>query len=519
MEMSAAQPVGPLSESTPPALPVSAAHSDVSPGAPEFSPGVYITMLVTAAATGLSANLLLASSAGVGLNLLLTVLCFIGGWFLIARQAQVPVWRKVCAGAAVIYAGAIAVRASEILMLVNLALLLGFVGLACSPDYTSRIKRVWTAVLNTTEVIVNLLFGSFLFFTQVPLSSFDLKNPHARTASRVLLGFGISLPFLLLFGVLFSQAEVRFEALFSTFFTTLYKAVFTNFWVTVFTAVFSLGLLRGAFLVRSGRGVFSELERKAPVPIGYIESVTVLGLLNLLFLIFVITQIPYLFGGQAKVSSTANLGWSEYARRGFFELAWVAALLIPTLMFFMGCASEVPVRQRRILHFMGAGLSALTGVIIVSALQRMLLYTQNFGLTELRIYVSIFIVMLGLIIILFNVLSFRGQLDWFLAAALATGFVFSIGMQVPNVQAMVAADALGKAGAPDQKDLLYVGTLSTDAVPTIMRSSLAPAEKRLLSEQILNRRTPIPNTVGVLEQPLSVVLARRAMNGTGVAMP
>ena len=39
-------------------------------------------------------------------------------------------------------------------------------------------------------------------------------------------------------------------------------------------------------------------------------------------------QFRYLFGGQAWVSRSLEMGWGEYARRGFFELVAVAVIAV-----------------------------------------------------------------------------------------------------------------------------------------------------------------------------------------------
>src|SRR5690606_6932676 len=51
--------------------------------------------------------------------------------------------------------------------------------------------------------------------------------------------------------------------------------------------------------------------------LGAIEVSIVLGLINLLFLSFVIVQVPYLFGGFELVQNTPDFKLAEYARRGF----------------------------------------------------------------------------------------------------------------------------------------------------------------------------------------------------------
>ena len=66
--------------------------------------------------------------------------------------------------------------------------------------------------------------------------------------------------------------------------------------------------------------------------LGIIETSVVLGLLNLLFLSFVVVQVPYLFGGMELVQNTPDFKLAEYARRGFGELVAVTALVLPILL-------------------------------------------------------------------------------------------------------------------------------------------------------------------------------------------
>jgi hypothetical protein len=54
--------------------------------------------------------------------------------------------------------------------------------------------------------------------------------------------------------------------------------------------------------------------------LGPVELSIVLGLLDILFLAFVLVQFRYLFGGAELVRVSTSLTYAEYARRGFFEL-------------------------------------------------------------------------------------------------------------------------------------------------------------------------------------------------------
>ena len=97
------------------------------------------------------------------------------------------------------------------------------------------------------------------------------------------------------------------------------------------------------------------LDRPSRLKLGIVEVTVVLGLLDLLFLVFAVVQLPYLFGGVVQV---ARLGYSEYARRGFFELVWVAGLTLPAAA--VGALAGTRQRARRTAHLSAAGFR--TGV-------------------------------------------------------------------------------------------------------------------------------------------------------------
>src|SRR3712207_9305529 len=112
----------------------------------------------------------------------------------------------------------------------------------------------------------------------------------------------------------------------------------------------------------------------------------VLGLLDLLFLTFVVIQVRYLFGGAARVAATAGLTYAEYARRGFFELVTVTALALPLLLIAHWLLRTETRAHERLFKALARIMVVLLFVVVASALQRMYLYQQEFGLTELRLY-------------------------------------------------------------------------------------------------------------------------------------
>lgn len=482
----------------------------------ERSPLLCWSILILAFVTAIMANMLFRHASGVGLNLLIVASVFYGGWFLIACQRSVPLWRKLCVGAALVYAAAIGFRASELLTVVNALMLIGFTALACSPAAGPVVSSLGLTLLSLFQVGMNLLMGALLLGTELPLSEMKPKRETARIGWRIVTGLVIATPFLVVFGILFSQADSRFQSIFVTLFSEIFDTLFSNFWMTFWIFTIALGLLRSAFFSRTMTADHLPLRGQK---IGFVESATVMVLLNVMFLAFVGTQIPYFFGGQSEVSDTPNLVWSMYARRGFFELAAVVALVVPTLMLFMNLTKISSGPQQKLLTALSFGLSALTGAIIVSAFQRMTLYTANYGLSELRIYVTTFIVLLALVLLVLNVLNMKGRPDWFLPATLCLGVLFSLGIQTVNVQAIVANDIIQRHLDGKDGDLQYLTRMSTDVVPAILRSELPEQVQLELRNVIFGRARLLDNQsvvrsgLNVLEYPVSAIRAVQSVSG------
>ena len=134
-------------------------------------------------------------------------------------------------------------------------------------------------------------------------------------------------------------------------------------------------------------------------------------------------------------------------------------------------------RGRRIINLLHGGLIALTLVILVSALFRMRLYQQEFGLTELRFYTTAFMVWLGIVLVWLAVTVLRVREPAgdnpgrrrFAFGALVASLALVVALDLINPDALIAAHQpdTAAAGVGQPLDAEYLAwTLSADAVPT-----------------------------------------------------
>lgn len=223
--------------------------------------------------------------------------------------------------------------------------------------------------------------------------------------------------------------------------------------------------------------------------LGFTETATILGALNLLFASFVGIQVRYLFGGSKLVEVTPGLTYAEYARHGFFELCWVAVLLIPLLLSLdfgckrLGKASEIAFKS------LAGTMLALLSVVIYSAVQRMSLYSQEYGYTELRLYTTGFMYWMTSVCVIFGLTVLRKQRERFVPLAYVSGLVSIAILHFynPDAEIMRVNIAMNNKHIIDQE---YSLRLSEDSIPVLLDGieKLYPPEQKAFAQELLARK-------------------------------
>jgi hypothetical protein len=296
------------------------------------------------------------------------------------------------------------------------------------------------------------------------------------TARTVVRGTLMALPALLLLSALLMSADPVFERVLKGLLFTDIESTLEHAVVIAVIAWGTAGFLR-AILVRDD-ALMSRL--RVPTPAFAVAEVTVaLWIINLLFIGFMLVQLRYLFGGASLVEVTAGLSYAEYARRGFFELVASAALVVPMLLLADWAAAPQSARGRTVLRATMLVLVVLLVGVIASAAYRMRLYQAAYGLTELRVYVSVGIVGLTAVLAWLVLTVLRGRRERFGFGVVMTGVACVVALHVINPHALVARVNIARAIGGATYDGEYLRTLSADAVPALLsRLDQLPSEER-----------------------------------------
>ncbi|MGH9002611.1 MAG: DUF4153 domain-containing protein, partial [Acidimicrobiia bacterium] len=298
------------------------------------------------------------------------------------------------------------------------------------------------------------------------------KGPRARRWAAVLRGLALALPLLIMLGALLASADVVFAH-----FIDLAPDLDDLGQHVAHIAIGAWGmaaLLRLAAARPPGAG-----RQRFPL-VGPVEATVVLGSLVALFAAFAVTQVVSFRGGARHVLETAGLTYAEYARSGFFQLVAVATITFAVLLAVDTLTEPDDRATRRRLLVLSEVCIALTLVVVVTALHRLNLYENAYGLTMLRFYAAVLVAWVGLALVLLGA-WFGGsrRRAWFPAAAVGAGLAGLLLLNLTNPEALVVRRNVELAERTGRFDTEYLLELSDDAIPELVRTlpRLAPVDQ------------------------------------------
>jgi hypothetical protein len=221
-----------------------------------------------------------------------------------------------------------------------------------------------------------------------------------------------------------------------------------------------------------------------------------LGLLIAIYIVYFIAMASYLFSALAGELPTSYT-YAQYARQGFFELCGVAfinlLILAVTWLFARRSANQRP----KALRLLGGAISVLTCLLVLTAMSKMLLYIDTYGLSRLRIYTFTFMLLLLVVFVLLS----AWHLKAFNAArpAVICTILLYLALALTNSDALIAGFNVNRYLAEETRimDVSQFGELGDAAVPALARlaAESPDASIRKQANDSLNQWNDYPNSM------------------------
>lgn len=286
------------------------------------------------------------------------------------------------------------------------------------------VSLYFTAVV--LEVLIDgktgdyFIVDSYLFLVLVPFKNFSAQMQVIRQrlkkltlAKEILYGLTgclAAIPLLAVIIGLLSGADDNFADILSNGFWYLLERWGHFLWTGVLAvpvSAYLYGQMYGCVKKRGTDAVTAEKVRKdirtlAVVPMAGMIPALVSAVI--LYLLFIGLQGSYYLDALRGVLPE-GFTYSEYARQGFFELVALSVLnlgiiCLAYLLYRRKAAGKKAALAGGFLKYYTVVISVLTLFLIATAMTKMYLYIQAYGLTPLRVIPSVFMAFLAMVFLL-----------------------------------------------------------------------------------------------------------------------
>lgn len=269
------------------------------------------------------------------------------------------------------------------------------------------------------QVIVKFIFSPFKYLNMPFKDYIAFKKASGKKMNGkikyVVAGIFISVPLLFIVISLLASADWVFYSMVGSMIEKIQISWDIVGMVILILAVFVYTY--GLMAKMSGEKTDEKMknERIYEPVIG----ITFMGMLTFVYLVFSVIQIMYLFAADWMIPE--GYTYAEYARQGFFQLLFVAAL---NLLLVLICLTFF--RKSTVLNIILTVMSGCTYIMIASSAIRMILYIQMYDLTYLRILVLLALLMIAVIMAGVIVFIYREQFPLVNYCILAVGIIYIV---------------------------------------------------------------------------------------------
>lgn len=216
------------------------------------------------------------------------------------------------------------------------------------------------------------------------------------------------------------------------------------------------------------------------------------------YVIFFISQWDYYISAFTH-SLPEELTYAVYARSGFFELCWVCAINACLLLLFNLLIRRTEGEKGRLQAIYSAVISLFTLVLIATALSKMVLYIDSYGLTQKRVYASWLMLLLAAIFVLVLIRQFVKRLPLFSSIAVCCILFFAL-IVLPNVDGMIASYNVNAYldGELNEVDVDTAASFGVSSVPALIELRDSLEEKKEGEELSTDEKIVLQKTKAAL---------------------
>lgn len=273
---------------------------------------------------------------------------------------------------------------------------------------------------------------------------------------KILIGVVIALPVLMVVLRLLMAADSEFERIIGgipNWFTVLDAEKILRFFIVLIATLGFFGFMQ--VLLIKHIHVMKQQDQTGKFKLDGIISITVLVLINMVYILFTLVQFKYFFSGTLQ----ENYTYAEYARKGFFELLFVTLINLSITIVVITLVERTSMVIRRFIQIMLTILVLSSSVMLSSAFLRMGMYEEAYGYTFTRVLVHSFMIFL-VIIFAYTLVKIWVEKLSLLHFYFISSLIYYTAITVVDLDKFVVKENMNRYETSGKLDVFYLNQLS-----------------------------------------------------------
>ncbi len=445
---------------------------------------LFAAPLITVGKTGLGVSLLLLAMTAYGI-------------FYSGSPLKFSLGKLIRITLCIIFSVNIFVSSNLTIQLLDalfVLLILAYDKLADSDERFKSIRSLFPADMLVSLFILPFAeYGACCHALKYPAE----KSKGGKNIKNAILGLAIAIPTTAVVCFLLMSADGGFESIMDSIFSDSVNKIIVfavQLCIGIPVACYIFGICLSCDKKLSGEIIDDEKCMKnirsvrflAPVA-GVFSAVPIC----VLYAVFFISQLGYFLSAFANRLPSEITSYSEYARRGFFELCFVTLINLAVIICLnLFCKNNDSGSRPRSIKAMTCILSIFTLMLIITAVSKMAMYINIYGLTLLRVYTTWFMVLLFIVFTGIIIKLAVPKMNLSRLTVTAFTIMFSI-LSFCNVDGLIAKYNIDgyTSGRLEYFSVNMLGELSSGAAPEIKKlaDNTADSHEREKLTKILDR--------------------------------
>ncbi len=302
----------------------------------------------------------------------------------------------------------------------------------------------------------------------------DDNNRVKKNIYYIFVGLLITAPVTLLVSMLLMSADGGMETLLTGIVDSILNSLDTSMIFQVIIGLFVGCMIFNMLYTNVHKNTTMYSDEDCDISINHLRVCpnmivyTALTPLCVLYTMYIFSQIGY-FINAFSGNLYGDYSYSEYARRGFFELSAIACINFAVIVMSNALCKRLEANVKpKTLKVFTVAICVYTLFIVSTAVSKMFLYINEYGLTRLRLFTTWFMVLLAIGYVLIVIHQFKKfNLSKGFKVTFCTMFAMLCFCRVDTIIAKTNV-SLFKNGYIESLDTYSLTQLSDDAMPTLL---------------------------------------------------